>query len=431
MKTDRTRWERRRTRDRNQPFWSQDPATTSVSPQSRRGRLPRRCGAALWALLIVCGAPGAGAAQEGIGPGLRQDFDENVAGLSPLTVKWRRTRTSPLPVSRVLEIVGLPKTSVELLAPESVRLKWRSGRFHAYIWRNMPPVDERLQIIPTGPLEQQEQELSCDGRSFYSGNPNRRGRDQLADPVLLIDPLERLARDKPQQHLLTAEYLYLAGFRMPATAGQLLADPPRTLVMDLLQTEGQLVQVTLETIDGVAMPALEIRHGDERTVLALDPRRNHMLRRRHAFAAAGGLKAQIDCLDPEPLPDTDVWLPRRIESAMYYPQHSAAEPLIQEIVSVEELHNQPLPDEDFVLKYTSPGTHVFDGTLPGAERAPRGRIGYVTPADAQQLDEVIREAVGGPQPKSGFRMLRWVIVGNVVLALAAFAAMLHRRRRRK
>ncbi len=366
-------------------------------------------------------------AQDEISRDLRKALEANAAALSPLTVTWERIRKSSLPDAQVLTIIGLPDTAREFMGPERVRFMWQGNKFYRYIWRHMPQVTEDGTVQTDKPLLVQEQETSFDLEAHYNGNPNRRLGAKIGDAIIIIDPTAKLLKEKGTEKICIADYLYAAGFRMPATAEQLTSGAPKTLLLEFLQQGGKFIQATVEEIDGDSCTAVELTKDGQRHRFVLDPERGYTLRRRMVWYESGQLEARIDCLDLIKLENPDHWLPRRIEIERYHPKAFPDRPLIEETITVTEMHNDPIPPEQFVLTYTEPGTRVADGTLPGADSQPSGRVSYTVPANPEDLDEVIRTAIEGPKG----RRTPWFVLGANLVILAVVVTFLLLRRRWK
>jgi len=218
-------------------------------------------------------------AEDGIGPELRKALEENAAALSPLTVTWERTRASEFPEETVLSVAGMPPTGREFMAPERVRFMWQDGKFYCYFWRHMPQGDADGNVLTDKPLQVQEQEISCDLEAFYSGNPNRRLGEDLGDPLIIIDPIAKMVEEESMAKICRAEYLYVAGFRLPVTPEQLTSEAPKALLLEFLQQGGKFTQATIEEIDGDSHTAVELTKDGQRHRFVLDPQRGHALRR--------------------------------------------------------------------------------------------------------------------------------------------------------
>jgi hypothetical protein len=360
-------------------------------------------------------------AQQELSTAVDEALQHNAAALSPLTVTWERERSSRANIATVLSVIGLPKTSIEFLSPEKVHLVWDRGKFYSHFWRQMPTMLGNGSVDPKAPLHVQEQEISCDGNSIYNGDPPRPETKRLGHTVLIVDSLQKLARDSARATWLRAEYLYSAGYAMPSNSTDLRGgERPRSLLLSALQGGGKLTRRGEPVpIEGQTFEVWEVSKDGERQVYFLDPGRNYVLRRRQVFAKAGNLAAQTDCLDFVQLPHTKLWAPRRIATDMYYPQFSATEPLVKQQFIVSEIRDDPVPADRFVLAYTEPGTVVADSRIPGADKTSGERITYQVPADPGRLDEVIDAATRGLQPKPRWLLnsRSWFVVANAGIAL--------------
>jgi hypothetical protein len=359
---------------------------------------------------------------------VREALERNAKALSPLTVTWERTRTSRLEESQILDALGLPRTAREFMAPDKARFMWDRGKFYTYYWRHVVQVDPDLRVLANKPTRVQEQEVSFDLKAFYSGNPNTRSGQRVGDPVILIDRVETMKKKRGSEHLCKPDYLYVAGFSMPQTAEELTTKSPQALPLAYLEQGGTLTMAQAEDLGETSFLVLELRKGDSRYRFFLDPAKSYAVRRWLLWDAGGVLQAQTDCLEFARLSEPDHWLPRRVEILCYHAAAGKQEPLYQESVRVSELHNNPIPPEQFVLVYRQPGSHVADGTLPGADERETGRIAYTVPANPEDLEGVIRQARRGPARLS---TTTWILAVNATLLAAVGAFVIWRLVRRR
>ena len=106
-----------------------------------------------------------------------------------------------------------------------------------------------------------------------------------------------------------------------------------------------------------------------------------------------------------------------------------AQKFLVESYKVTELNDDPVPPERFALRYDEPGTFIADGTLPGAENQPNGRVSYRQPAAAEDLDEVIRAATeSGYRPRSRAAWVSTLLGLNVAAVAAGVVYWVWRRR---
>jgi hypothetical protein len=391
----------------NKKMQTNETTNANCSKMNTISALPRPS-LVLLVVMVVAVFPPTSKSDETIALEVRQALETNATKLSPLTVTWDRKRKSPETVERALNVIGLPKTAFEFFGDEKCRFMWSQGKFYTYFWRTQPFVTAESQVDLESPMVVVEQEIACNGKKFFSGNPNTSGGKKLHDAIIIVDSLQKLSK----QRILTADFVYQAGFRLPENADSVATASPVSLLLEELSLGGQLQQVTTIEIGGASFTQVDVQMDGEKHLFVLDPKRNYALRRRTTYYKTGDISANVDCDDFVQLTDTPLWFPRRIKVEMYFPGYSNTKPLVLEEYVVSELHNNPIPDSQFVLEYKEPGTHVADGTLPGAETKESGRVSYVVPADPKDLDKAIELATYGLQQKRG---LPWFLIGNLVL----------------
>ena len=130
-------------------------------------------------------------------------------------------------------------------------------------------------------------------------------------------------------------------------------------------------------------------------VFYLDPQLGYAVRRWQALTEAGQLRSQAECTDHSKIPGHEIWLPRKWRTDNYisgnYPGEIFKVPFHTDLMEVSEFDTKRVPEEQFTLNYTVPGTNVMDNTLPEAKLG-KGGVAYKIPANRHDLDRVIEEA---------------------------------------
>ena len=92
---------------------------------------------------------------------------------------------------------------------------------------------------------------------------------------------------------------------------------------------------------------------------------------------------------------------------------------------VKDFDLQPWPYERFQLNYTTVGTAINDGTLPGVKG--RNGVGYQIPANPEQLDAVIdaaKKQYGGTAhtrtQSSTFKVFLFVNAGLIIIGAVVY-----------
>jgi hypothetical protein len=389
--------------------------------------------AALW--MASAGAVAIRAEPAGLPDETRRALEENARKLGPLTVAWERTRRSDFSEAEFLAKAHYSPSDWGVLAPYKSRYIRQETTFYDYSQWMVPATETKdgIHFAPTRakPLLASQHEVSFDGKAIYFANP----LPQM-DPVISIDPIERLAAKEPKAHLIRQYYLKEAGFLVPETPVECRdGAPARSLILALIADGAQVEGVGPDQVDGVQMQAVDLATADRRLRFTLDPRKSFAIRRRVERTKSGALAVAVDGSDFEKLPKSSLWLPRRIQVESHAlreaPGLLTAQKLLVESYRVTELNDDPVPPERFALKYDKPGTLIADGTLPGAEKQPDGRVSYRQPASPEDLEGVILAATeSGYKPKSQamLTVIFWTSNGVAFVALLSYAIYVRRKR---
>ena len=308
------------------------------------------------------------------------------------------------------------------MAPETVLFKWQGGKFYRYVVRNMPQLDSNGNVVKNKPLLRFGQETSYDSKKYYNGNPAPAGISIEADAVIRIDSIAQMAKENSSAEICNAEYLYLAGFRLPATPGQLMAKSPRSILLELLDADATIVSTTTEKVDESNMTVIVVKKDGQQHRFALDQTRGYALRQRTVSYESPKMSATINCQDFIQLRNSDLWLPKRVNVAQFYYEVVQNKPLFTETMTATEINNDLIPESHFVLTYSKPGTHISDATVPGAELSKTGRISYIVPANPEELEAAIHAAINNVSPKPSLISKRviWANVAIIFLLAVGF-----------
>ncbi len=378
---------------------------------------PSLCAASLW--LIVGGLPGSAAAE--IPEPIRHALESNARSLSPISVAWERTRTSDLPRSRALSLVGGQLSSWFL--PNKSRFMWENGRFYGHavnlaVQFDTQP-DGRITERAGVPPYKVEVEVAFDGKKYY--NIGKYEIDYRPAFVMVDTPAHILANKEDVRFHTGNDFFNHVGFHFPERAEDFEAKrPAKSLPLYLVEQGASVIRVGREEVGGVSCTALVLRTGTAQIRFILDPVKGYSVRRRIEETPSGELAVRADCSDFTEV-TSGLWMPRKVEVEWHtWPRFllkPITEAVLRETFRVSELKSEPIPIEQFVLKYNDPGTIVSDGTIEGKKDA-TGRISYDVPADPSRLDEVIKAAASGKNVEPtvvSFR--RNFILANVLLIL--------------
>ena len=192
----------------------------------------------------------------------------------------------------------------------------------------------------------------------------------------------------------------------------------------------------------------------KRVVYFLDPALHYAVRQKEEWYDPGTLLLRSTCSDFQQLPHRQLWLPQRyviVYSTFRTAQGVVfADPFLSQVVQVTELSGARVPDSQFVLEYTQPGTFVmeFPGPDPQDKSSPPQPLNYgytvgQTPSETQKNKEIAeqtaRAKMGGAGnaitisggsaqppmngPKSNSRV-RWFLIANsaVILFIGGYFA---------
>ena len=347
--------------------------------------------------------------------------ESNAKSLSPITVAWELTRTSDLPRSKALSLLAGQTSS--LFLPQKSRFTWDNGRFHSrtvsQAVRVHPNPKGQVTEVTNVPPFKMEVEVTFDGQKRYCGTKSELDRNL---GTLLIDPLPNIMAHEQDVRFVNADFFYQVGFHIPERAADYEAKrSAKSLPLYLVEQGASVIEVGREEVDGVSCTALVLRSGTAENRFVLDPSKGYAVRRRVANTPSGELAVRAECLDLTPVSGSGLWMPKTVEVEWHtWPgvlPNPVKEAVVRETFRVSELNSEPIPPEQFRLKYDDPGTTIADGGLEG-EKDKYGRVSYYVPADPGRLDEVIKAAASG----KGFEptivaFRRKFILANVLLIL--------------
>ena len=225
----------------------------------------------------------------------------------------------------------------------------------------------------------------------------------------------------------------------PAWPGSQRADPAK------IEQELRALKTGKQTEEDIKQQVEAVRRVKERTarnlnrVFYLDPEFGYAVRRWEERTEDGRLRIQTNCTEHEKLPEHGIWLPRNCCRECYTfdaddPGGFFKTPYLTHVMKVSEFSTKPVPDEQFTLNYTKPGTKVADATFPESKQG-EDSVNYIIPADAKDLDRVIEEArtlarVKANRANQG-NWFKIVLIGGNIAALATLVVYLVVRHQRK
>lgn len=399
---------------------SPDPTNNSMKGAERQMNSRHSNILVLLVVLALCAYAQSLSGQEvRLSDEIRDVLAQNAAELSPITVSSTSQYRSSLPQEEVIEKLKMHVTSDYVFIEKPRRMIWQDGKI--YCWRR--------EFDPSNP-NGQAYEDSFDGQILYGGSPDATFNG-TSQPIFSKDSLSRLAKTKPNARYWNVAYFDQIGLNVPARVKDLHDNKSGSEVLLLLEGGARLSGFEKVDLDGREVTRIELtadnpewRAAEKRDpvevekllrlsfqpehvikqeletirlarelpehrayVFYLDPMVNYAVRRREELYEDGTLLLQVNNKDFKQLKGRDVWLPRS-STADYYtwttiPGTYFKSPVLSHVVEVSEFRLDRVPDEQFVLNYTKPGTIILDHT------APEGSLTYQIPADDLFLDAAL------------------------------------------
>jgi hypothetical protein len=358
----------------------------------------------------------------------------NASELDPLSITWKRSRSSSLSARELLTMIGYVH-SWSFLQPCDVLFKWQDGC--AYL-RNSSNC-----IIP-GPVRKVEpfgwdnnlnlkigiDERSFDGKSCYGGNGPKPDRNH--DPGLIIEPLELV--ESQTYELCYPEFLGYAGIAFPRCGSELKQSPTSSLLR-LLEQGCSLIRVQDSSVNGKKSLIVDLRGKgrwpeDNQNYLfsyTLLPDYRYAVQRIEQRSLDGKLLQSVENNNFMIVPGRESYLPKK-STVRYYtwisiPKKVTEQPLLEDVFTVDEVNTQTIDKKQFCLResYRSPGTNITDNTLPSNKKT------YVIPANPEDIDRVIEEVISGKsyRPAQRSHLVQVIVVCVLAISISAF---IYRRR---
>lgn len=122
------------------------------------------------------------------------------------------------------------------------------------------------------------------------------------------------------------------------------------------------------------------------------------------------------------------WVPFRAITKFYQykgqPSVPKSNPIMEERLELTSLQEFIGNDSVFSLKCDSPGTIIMDASMPEAKQSKHGYIVYSVPADASQLDRVIRNAIlksgSSIQASHRYPSYLWIFLGVSLVVIVGY-----------
>jgi hypothetical protein len=360
---------------------------------------------------------------------LRVLFKTNTDLLNPIEITWKRTRHSRLAEDELMDQIGLPRYAKhDFFAEFLTTYKWQDGMAYELI---LGSIADRIPKAPSDPVKTVPfgAECSFDGERIYMGTPEQTRVKIGKQPTLKIDSLADPKFAQPLQKLFKSTYLSTAGYWMPSVIGE-LGHPAKHIVLYLLNNGAELISARSVSSQNTELFEVKLEETDLVHVFLFDPEKGYAMRQHKEIVKASGQIARIiDCANFQKAREPSLWLPNVCHINHFtwetvFPK-CTAEPIVVETLELVSLKTSPIPQNEFVLTYTTPGTFVGDSTLPEARNSLGGVVGYRISANPDTLKDGINAA--RQQLDGSFAARRWLIILNLIVIILLVGGLLWRR----
>jgi hypothetical protein len=361
---------------------------------------------------------------------LRLELEKWNGRLRHLTVDWTRSRSSPFSASDLAAKLHWHTPSTTFFEPSEIHYSYQDGMVR------------QRKADPTVRLSANEQTVKGVGVEVghiafnksviykWTGEKNE-GRAVILSLNTVGSLSRRMREVGPDCPLLLCPLFRYVGLQMPDTLGE-LTQPVGSKAL-ALEKDCKLVAASLD--GGLwKLEFLDERRG-ARHRYALDPQHAYLARSYEYdlptnpdFRMKNMVIARQEAVATsfEPVAGADFVFPRRVEVKN---KDARGNELYTDVYEIREAKREDLPESYFEIVDTRPGITVFDGTLPGADKLPNQHVEYIMPARPEDLDKVIRAAMGQGQFTSDLqttaperRSTLWMLLVFNAALVAAFGA---------
>ena len=407
-----------------------------------------------------------------------QPAPTNVVELPPevkLALEMQGEQLNPVSVNWTKQLKSVGRTNAQTFSV--LKLEHRDPD---QFFSPMKCVFKWQKILLYGSWEQTTKEW---GRTFneyaFDGAINYSGGHQLENKQLWKTLNSNQRRKEPHASLIDTRYFENCGVHIPSQFGELGKTNAVSKILSFLANEGKLTGARHETIDGkptfviellvdnpetVAVKRIDLeqekrdlefskdsaevkarnlklledqqaRSDKLRIVYYLDPAYNYAVRQWENWNESQTLIRKCICSDFVRVGERDVWLPKNVTISFYEffsrPGFITETPLLSETYSVTALSTETIPESQFVLNYTEPGTHIVDETSREVDGEPKQQESYfIGPTPGSKTNEPPPAGANGPANQAGplaalpSTVLNWFLLANgfVILVIAAVFA---------
>jgi hypothetical protein len=342
--------------------------------------------------------------------------------LSPITVTWADQYVSPLSPEKTFEKLKIKSPPAKVFFSRHIsKLTWQKGEVYC--------------SVPDLGSGGGKYECAFDGTILYEGNPGAKFIDGSVQAHLTKHAIALLAKEQPDAQWISNEYFIAAGIWLPSRSVDLNAHKTaQSQILQLLDAGGQLQAIEPYNLNGAAVVRIRVAaenlqwrdaqninlaedekllrmgpnseeyiHQELATIRRLqqlpherwydfyvDPKMNYAIRRSDELYSDGTLLQQTNNDQFELITARNIWLPRK-SRVDYYTWPSISDtfekaPILSRVFEVSEIKLDSVPDNSFILNYTTTGALIFDKT---SAVAPQSYLVAATPAG---LETAVKEA---------------------------------------
>jgi hypothetical protein len=330
-----------------------------------------------YSLVIAVASAGYGAE---LSSEVRHKLEAYDDGLNVITVTWTQTWQSSHKPNELVRALQLPPTIVaERFVGREITVAHR-GKLLYSMRKELFDAPEKSPIAGILPESAIITERAYDGIVMYGGSRQTTPGNSRLWPNLVKENADNRAKSDPNASYFDCDYFAAAGIFMPSRAAELGNTIARSEILQRLNAGYRLTSVsTMQTEVGeLIRVALDAPANTDKVESAekgvyiydLDPRLDYAVRLHQRRAVDGALLTQTVLERFEQIGDKKLWLPKKCTTEHYTYESNeslrSTSPVISEIIEVQNINTERIPDDRFALSYNMPGTQVTDRTVAGA-----------------------------------------------------------------
>jgi hypothetical protein len=362
---------------------------------------------------------------------------KNAEKLDKVSLIFRRTRTTQLPVESLLKQIHC-LYEYGFFEPSDHKFIWQSPYFYQYssglfsveskTGSNKMPFayEQGLNLIITS------NENSFDGNEFMSGSDNDKTENTSA--ALSIISKEHFVRDLGKHVVCDSIFLWASGYRFPRI-GFDLGMSQQSLIL-FLTSNGRITILKNDVLENKRCTIIEIIAND---VISMDkrifkfwllPDLQYAVKKMNVYTTKGDVIYEVENDDFTDIDKKGIFFPKKSVINYYSwintPEIVSDKILVTESYDLNSATTNQISAIQFKLRkqYTTSGTVIADRTLRDTDAG----VQYTIPANPADLDRVIEAALNGtdfvptPLPSTVAIVIKWLlcIAGIAMILYAAY-----------